>query len=212
MKHKLLFLWSEIHLQKFFMLFLCIFVIGITSCDQSYTPRPKGYFRIEFPDKKYSAYDELNCGYSFQLPDYAVVDNYHDSINQPCWKYIRFPKFNAEIFFSYMPVNNDVAALIEKSRELAYKHTVKAESIDETYIETRKGIHAIIYDIGGNAASSVQFYATDSTSNFIRGALYFNMSPQPDSLAPVIQYLRKDVERIINTLDFSITQKKTIKH
>lgn len=174
-----------------------------SSCDESYTPRPKGYFRIDLPQKKYVAYNEQNCNYSFELPAYATVENYHDSLTQPCWKYIKFPRFNGEIFLSYMPVNNDVVTLIEKSRELAYKHTVKAESIDETYIETTRGIHAMIYDIGGNAASSIQFYATDSTRNFIRGALYFNIAPQPDSLAPVIQFLRKDVMEMINTLEFS---------
>ena len=58
----------------------------------------------------------------------------------------------------------------------------------------------MIYDIGGNAASSIQFYATDSTKHFIRGALYFNVAPQPDSLAPVIQYLRKDIVRLLTTL------------
>lgn len=170
------------------------------SCDESYTPRPKGYFRIELPEKKYSVYQSTDCPYSFDLPTYAQVINYQDSVAQPCWKYIRFPQFNAEIFLSYRKVENNIGKFIEDARTLAYKHTVKAESIDETYLETANGVHGMIYDIGGNAASSVQFYATDSTKHFIRGALYFNVAPQPDSLAPVIQFLREDIARMMSSL------------
>ncbi|HMT28260.1 MAG TPA: gliding motility lipoprotein GldD [Bacteroidia bacterium] len=177
------------------------------SCDETYTPRPRGYFRIDLPEKKYSVYSSENCSYSFEIPSYAVVENYQDSVAEPCWKYIRYPQFNGEIFLSYRSMNNDPAKFIEDARTLAYKHTVKAESIDETIIETPNGVHAMIYDIGGNAASSVQFYATDSTRNFIRGALYFNVAPQPDSLAPVIQFLRKDVERMITSMKFGENKK-----
>lgn len=182
-----------------YLIFLLVSVL-IYSCDESYTPRPKGYFRIELPEKKYSVYHNADCGYSFDLPVYAKVVNYQDSVAQPCWKYIRFPEFNAEIFLSYREVDNDIGKFIEDARTLAYKHTVKAESIDETYLETANGVHGMIYDIGGNAASSVQFYATDSTSHFIRGALYFNVAPQPDSLAPVIQFLREDIARMVTSL------------
>jgi len=191
-------MWSS---KNYFLVLLAVSML-MYSCDESYTPRPKGYFRIELPEKKYSNYQNTDCPYTFDLPVYARVINYQDSVTQPCWKYIRFPEFNAEIFLSYRKVDTNIGKFIEDARTLAYKHTVKAESIDETYIETANGIHAMIYDIGGNAASSVQFYATDSTSHFIRGALYFNVAPQPDSLAPVIQFLRKDVEAMIVSMRF----------
>ncbi|MBL0341453.1 MAG: gliding motility lipoprotein GldD [Bacteroidetes bacterium] len=201
---------TKINYNRFFIILAVVISFFSLSlfygCDASYTPRPKGYFRIDLPEKKYSVYSEKNCGYSFDLPVYAKVESYNDSLAKPCWKYIRFPEFNGEVFLSYMPVNNNTAELIEKSRELAYKHTVKAESIDETLIETSNGLHAMIYDIGGNAASSVQFYATDSTHNFIRGALYFNVAPQPDSLAPVIQFLHKDIEKMIASMKFNSKQ------
>jgi len=170
------------------------------STNQNYTPHPKGYFRIALPEKKYAMYAGDDCPFRFELPAYAVVKNYHDSVAEPCWKYIRFPQFNSEIFLSYKKVNGNIDVLIEDSRTLAYKHTVKAESIDETVLHKPGKGYGIIYDIGGNAASSVQFFITDSTQNFIRGALYFNVEPQPDSLAPVIEFLRQDVERMMESV------------
>jgi|SRR5688572_5014406 len=174
--------------------------ICIVSCDQTATPKPKGYFRIDLPEKQFITYSVDECPFEFDLPRYAIVANYHDSISQPCWKYIRFPRFNGEIFLSYKKIENNLNTFLEDSRTLAYKHTVKASAIDETIVITPNRVSGLIYDIGGNAASSVQFYVTDSTHHFIRGALYFNVAPQPDSLAPVIQFLREDVVRIMTSL------------
>lgn len=179
------------------------FIIFCTSCTETQTPKPKGYFRIDLPEKKYALYQPDNCPFEFELPRYAVSVNYRDSLAQPCWKYIRYPQFNAEIFLSYKSVNKNLEVYLEDARTLAYKHTVKADAIDETLVTTKNGVSGMIYDIGGNAASSVQFYATDSTKHFLRGALYFNVAPQPDSLAPVIEFLREDVVRLISTLKFT---------
>lgn len=182
-----------------FMIILLLF-----SCNDVSTPKPKGYFRIDLPEKNYKVYNDANCPFQFDLPAYAEMVSYHDSIAQPCWKYIRYPKFNAEIFLSYKEVSNNINIYLEDARTLAYKHTVKANAIDETLVTTKNGVSGMIYDIGGNAASSVQFYATDSTKHFLRGALYFNVAPQPDSLAPVIKFLREDVVRLMETLKFQV--------
>ncbi len=191
--------WPQ-RIQNF--LFVVFFTTLFTSCSQNQTPKPKGYFRIDLPEKKYTLYQNENCPFQFDLPVYAEVVNYRDSIAQPCWKYIRYPRFNAEIFLSYKSVNNNIDVYLEDTRTLAYKHTVKADAIDETLVTTKHGVAGMIYDIGGNAASSVQFYATDSVHHFLRGALYFNVTPQPDSLAPVIKFLREDIVRIMSTLEF----------
>lgn len=186
-----------------FLLLLLIVLssISFSGCDEStYTPKPKGYFRIDLPEKKYRIHAPQNCPFEFEIPDYSVMMNYKDSVKEPCWNYLNFPTLNGEIFLSYVPVQNDLQVLTENSRTLAYKHTVKADAINEDVVETNSGVYGIIYDIGGNAASSVQFYATDSTRHFIRGALYFNVAPQPDSLAPVIRFLRRDIEHMLSTI------------
>lgn len=177
-----------------------LMLASFSACNETYTPKPRGFFRITFPKHEYRKYDAGDCPYSFEIPVYANVSAYHDSTSQPCWKYILFPRFNAEIFLSYLPVKGgDAQQYFEDARTLAYKHAVKADAIDETILHAGPGVTGMIYDIGGAAASSVQFFVTDSTRNFIRGALYFNVPPQPDSLAPVVAFLRSDIERMMLT-------------
>lgn len=90
---------------------------------------------------------------------------------------------------------------MEDSREFVYKHTVKADAIKETFYEDYdKHVYGILYDIKGDAASSVQFFITDSTKHFIRGALYFEVRPNKDSLNPVIDFIRQDVVHMFESI------------
>ena len=114
--------------------------------------------------------------------------------------YLKFPKFNAEVFISYKPVNNNLDKLVEDARTMVYKHTVKADAINESRFHTPHNGSGVYYEIGGNAASSIQFFITDSTQHYLRGALYFNAQPNKDSLAPVVSFLKDDVVQLINTL------------
>lgn len=180
--------------------FLFLILTLLSSCGSEYTPKPRGYFRISFPEKQFTDTIVGGCPYSFEIPIYARLEAYHDSLSEPCWKYLRFPQFNAELFLSYKKVDNNVGKYIDDAYTLAYKHSVKADAIDETLVSTPNMVHGLIYDISGNAASPVQFYATDSIHHFIRGALYFNHAPKADSLQPVIDFLRKDIERMMITL------------
>lgn len=181
-------------------LFLFLLLILLSSCGSDYTPKPRGYFRIAFPEKRFTETMVAGCPYSFEIPFYARLEAYNDSLREPCWKYLRFPQYNAEIFLSYKRVVNNVGTYIDDSYMLAYKHSVKADAIDETVVVSPNNVFGLIYDISGNAASPVQFYATDSMHHFLRGALYFNHPPQADSLKPVIEFLRKDIERLMITL------------
>jgi gliding motility-associated lipoprotein GldD len=69
-------------------------------------------------------------------------------------------------------------------------------------------VYGLIYDIEGNTASSLQFYVTDSTKHFIRGALYFNVRPNIDSVKIVLEFLKKDVLHLIQTLQWKNVDKK----
>ena len=96
---------------------------------------------------------------------------------------------------------NTLDKLIKDSYKLTFKHTVKADYIDETIIRSEnKNVSGILYDVGGNAASAVQFYVTDSTTHFLRGSLYFYAPPNADSIAPSVAYFRNDVIHLIETL------------
>ena len=182
----------------------CFFLTLIASCKSStdYAPKPRGYFKIDFPEKQYISFTNITP-YSFDYPNYAKM--YLDSTERgrPTWYNLTYPQFNARIHLSYYPINSeaDFNELIEDSRKLAFKHTVKATGIDEGTINIpENNVYGIYYTIAGNTASSTQFLLTDSTKNFLRGALYFNEKPQADSIQPVVDFIKKDIDRLIKTL------------
>jgi gliding motility-associated lipoprotein GldD len=115
---------------------------------------------------------------------------------------ITFPEYNAAVYLSYKEINakHNLSKLIEDAHTLTYRHSIKADYIDEGTIKSRNNVYGLYYDVGGNAASNIQFFVTDSVKNFIRGSLYFNNEPNADSLAPVINFVRKDIEHMISTL------------
>ena len=186
---------------KLLFIFSCVLVL--TSCgdneDEVFIPKPKGYFRIDFPKKEYRVYDSL-CPYSFEIPTYAFIDNDKHLGADPCWLNINFPKYNAQIHLSYKVVTNNIDSLFSQSRDFVVKHQVKSTGIDETVIiRDCAKVYGLVYDISGNSASNVQFYLTDSTHHFMRGALYFNSVPNIDSLKIVVDYLRLDILQMIKT-------------
>jgi len=155
--------------------------------------------RIDLPTKEYKAYDG-NMSYSFELLVYAFITS--DSVNRE-WSNIEFPLNNATVYMTYKALNNDFARYLEESREFVYKHTVKADAINESfYGNDDKKVYGILYDIKGNTASSVQFFITDSTDHFLRGSLYFNSVPNKDSLGPVIEFIRADIVHMMETFSW----------
>lgn len=175
----------------------------IISCSTNYTPKPRGYFRFDFPPKKYQILKN-NYPFSFEYPVYgeAVVDT--DKNAEAYWLNIEFHQFNAKIHLSYKPVKNNVAKFIEDAHTLAYKHSIKADAIETQLVaDKQRNVYGLIYDIRGNAASAVQFYMTDSLHNFLRGSLYFDCIPNKDSLDPAIRFFRKDILHLIQTLQWN---------
>jgi gliding motility-associated lipoprotein GldD len=176
----------------------------LSSCssdDEIITPKPLAYFRIDFPEKKYSVFSD-SCPFEFEYPsEYAIVFPDTDAHAEPCWKNIVFPRFRAELNISYKPIRNNLHTYLEDSWTLATRHQIKATAMPETPIKRESAhVYGLMFEIEGNAASSLQFYVTDSTNHFLRGALYFFARPNYDSLAPVIDFLKKDVEKMITTL------------
>lgn len=176
--------------------------ILLTDCHHDSTPKPRGYFRIDFPEKKYQTYNS-DCPYTFDYPVYASIESDIEVNSEPCWINIDFPKYNGKVHISYKTVDNNINLLLEDAYTLAYKHTVKADAIEEYLINKPDSkVYGILYDIEGNAASSVQFFLTDSTENFLRGALYFRTTIDKDSLAPVIDFFRDDILYFIDSFEW----------
>ena len=179
---------------------LILLLMSFICCKRHYTPKPAGYLRIDFPEKTYQLYDST-CPFTFEYPVYGKITSDTSRITEPCWINIEFPSFSGKIHLSYKTVNNNVNTYIEDSRTLAYKHTVKADAISETlYSDEEQKVYGLLYEIKGDAASNVQFYLTDSNRHFLRGSLYFNVQPNADSLAPVIDFIKDDIIHLVETV------------
>ncbi len=181
----------------------------LSSCHGDYTPRPKSYPRVIYPEKKYDLYDSKDCPFKFEIPVYAAVKKdttYFGEklVSNPCWLDVVFPQFNGTINLTYKDIDKTMTLerLVEDAHKMSFKHTSKADYINEIGIQNDYGIGGLLYDVGGDAASNVQFFLTDSTKHFIRGALYFNNEPNTDSMAPVINFVKADLNRMLKTFEW----------
>ncbi|MFH0864886.1 MAG: gliding motility lipoprotein GldD, partial [Bacteroidota bacterium] len=189
---------------KYFIILKLIFLIFLmASCSSDYVPKPRGFFRIDLPEKKYRLFDTA-YPFTFEYPEYARIIPDTIKTAEPYWLNLEFPSFNGQVNISYKSINNNLAQYAEDAYNLAMKHIPKADDIDPQRIDFGEhNVHGITYNITGNeAASAYQFFVTDSVSNFVRGALYFNVSPNNDSLAPVITFLKEDISHMIETLQW----------
>jgi gliding motility-associated lipoprotein GldD len=181
---------------------ICSIWLILEGCSEKYTPKPRGYFRIDFPDKSYYTFND-GLPYSFEIPDYSEVIPDTSPLAEPDWVNIHIPQNRAEIHLSYKAVNNNLFVYTEESRDLTYKHTQRASAIEErVFMNPGKRVFGTIYLIRGNAASPMQFYLTDSIRHFLRGALYIRDIPNIDSLRPVIDFLIPDVFHLIETTEW----------
>lgn len=181
-------------------LFLVILVVGCTQGEVN-TPKPKGYFRLNFPAKKYITYNS-DAPFSFEYPSYAKMVEDTEPSAQPYWNNLDFPQFNGRLHLTYHVVSSEqnYNKMTEAARTLAMKHDVKASAIDQRLINyPDKKVYGMYYEIQGNTASSVQFFLTDSAKHYFRGALYFNEAPKYDSIQPIIKFIKKDIDRMIET-------------
>ena len=185
--------------------FLFIFFIA---CNSDYTIKPRGYFKIDFPEKTYQDFDNPSYPYSFQYPVYGniIKDSlfFDEKAENPYWINIDLPKFNAKIYISYKEIGkNKFDSLVNDAFTMSYKqHTYKASAIEPTPFTTPHNLSGIYFTLKGNTATANQFFITDSTKHFLRGALYFDSVPNEDSLKPVNNFLQKDLQHLLNTLQW----------
>jgi len=189
---------------------LLVALLHLGSCFNSYTPMPKkkAYFRIDMPEYSYQLYDK-SCPFKFEYPVYArlLKDSmyFNEYQSNPCWYNLEFEGFKATLHMTYNEIKNvnDINRFLNDSHDLSWKHTVKAAFIEEESLEDfAKKVYGRLYNIGGNAASSYQFYLTDSTKHFLRASLYFESKPNIDSLGVVIKHVKKDIEHLIYTFEW----------
>lgn len=189
--------------KTFTSLFLGWLLISLFSCKEVSTPKPRGYFRIDYPEKEYVLFDSIGYPYRFYYPTYGKVIEDDSRIKEKYWTNVDFPRYKARIHISYKDARGRLDSLLEDSRTLVYKHVVKAEAISETlFSNPETKVYGILYEIKGNTACSWQFYVTDSTRHFLRGALYFYVQPNKDSLASSIDFFGKDLIMLMKTVEW----------
>jgi gliding motility-associated lipoprotein GldD len=189
----------------FFFLVISIYIL---SCNSDYIIKRRGYYNIEFPEKAYKKFEQPGYPYSFEYPAYGDVVRdtlfFDNEPENPYWINIDFPQFHGRIHISYKEIGrNKFDSLVNDAFTMSYKqHTYKASAIDPEQFVTPQGISGVYFTLRGNTATGNQFFVTDSTRHFLRGALYFNATPNEDSLQPVNRFLRQDLEHLINTLQW----------
>jgi gliding motility-associated lipoprotein GldD len=191
---------------KNYIIFLIGFFINLVGCTQ-HLPKDKAYPRVYLPKKEYVNYSS-ECGYSFQIPKYATVENKDYFRNErlesdSCWVNIAFPSFNGKLHISFKnyPNPDTLSRMMEDHYRLTSKHTIKATYIRDSIIDL-PNLKGLIYSVGGNAASDKQFVLTDYKNRFIRGAMYYSNRPNADSMRPVIDFVDRDIMHLIHTFKF----------
>lgn len=215
-------------MKNFFLLNLgsigiCTLCICFAACNSTYTSKKRGYFKIDFPKREYVEFKKEGFPYTFEYPVYAqiVKDSTYfdqDQLN-PYWINIDFPQFGGRIFLSYKSIGgkstykvkqpdgsykdsagtNVFDYMVNDAFKLTSKNESVATSIKDSLFHTQNGITGVFFRVGGNAATAKQFFMSDTTKNFFRGALYFDVTPNADSLRPVQDFLQKDIDHLINT-------------
>lgn len=193
----LIYTQSKLTLFRLFTILLLL-----SSCQEEvFIPKPKTYHRIDIAKADYRLLDSANHPYSFEYNQMAKLQA--PKQRERGWLNLYYPNLNATIYLSYKPANAKIANYIEESRALVYNHTIRASYIEEIpYLNPVHHVQGVQYILSGKTASALQFYATDSLKHFIRGSLYFNQVPNPDSLAPVIDYIKKDVQHFLESLQW----------
>jgi gliding motility-associated lipoprotein GldD len=207
--------FKSVHqLQTLYYLLPIAFCLLLFSCNSTYTSKKKGYYNIDFPERKYISF------HAKVIKDSTYFDSNPEN---PYWINIDFPQFGGRIFLSYKIIGgkaiyklkqqngtykdsagiNKFDNMVNDAYNLTNKNQAITTSITDSVMHTPNGITGIFFKVGGNAATAKQFLLSDTTKNFIRGALYFDVTPNADSLRPVQDFLQKDIEHIINSFHWT---------
>ncbi len=201
---------------------LFFFTIVSMGCNSGYTPKPRAYFKIDLPQREYQIFNQEGFPYSFEYPVYANITKEVDTTgNNPYWINVNFNRFNGHIYLSYKTiggksvykiktatgyrdsiVSNSFETLREEAYKMTYKHTIKASGIVDAVFTTDNGSTGVYFYVAGEAATSKQFYISDGKQHFLRGALYFDASPNADSISMVSEFLEGDIRHMIKTIQW----------
>lgn len=166
----------------------------LLACQDEVLPKPPAYLRLDFdnnPSEKY----EASC-FNFNKNTSSNIKKEKD-----CSLELHYPKHKATIYLTYKPVTKNIDILLRDAQKLTYEHVIKADEIEERpYINRQRKAYGMFYNVTGNAATNTQFYITDSTKHFLLGSLYFYAKPNYDSIYPAVEYIKKDMVKIMESI------------
>jgi gliding motility-associated lipoprotein GldD len=187
-------------MKKQSLILILLIVVLCASCGRRAVPKPMGYFRIDIPDTSYTQAALNGYPYTFRVSKNAYIDE-HPSDGEKFWIDIQYPTINATIHCSYKPIHNNFRALSQDAQEFLYKHTTVASAIPvEEYTNLSNRVWGLYWELHGNTASPIQFILTDSIEHFFRGSVYCNTVPNRDSLAPIYEYIEKDIHVLMESM------------
>ena len=179
---------------------LVVAILGLvllSGCKDKVLPKPSGYLRLDYPMAEYVNF-ENQCPFTFEINSKAIIKGEKD-----CGFTISYPKMKATIYWTYKPVNKDINKLLHDAQKLTFEHVIKADDIlEQPYLNPQKKVYGMFYQVGGNAATNSQFYVTDSTKHFITASVYFYAKPNFDSIMPAVSYIKNDMQRLMETLNW----------
>jgi gliding motility-associated lipoprotein GldD len=204
---------------------IAFFLILTFACNSGYQPKPSGYFKINLPkERKYIPFNSNNYPYTFEYASDATIDNdstvFAETTKNDYWLNVSYPAFNCKVYISYNKVTglsnykvkdgagnykdsigkNSFDKLRNDAFNLTGKHIYKSSQIVDEKIKSNNNISGMVFKVGGDAASPIQFFLSDTTTHFLRGALYYDAQPKQDSTKPVTEFIYKDIQHLINTL------------
>ncbi|MAO08939.1 MAG: gliding motility lipoprotein GldD [Alteromonas sp.] len=167
------------------------------SCGEDTVVKPSAMLRLQYPLPQYKKVT-TNCPYSFEKNLIAQVEQ-----KNGCAINLNYPQMKATIYLTYQPVRENIEALLKDAQKLTYDHTAKANEIfEQPRVDSIHKVYGMYYMINGDAATQSQFYVTDSTNHFLKGALYFEVKPNFDSIYPAVKYLRDDIRTLMETISW----------
>lgn len=214
---------SILNIRYSIILITAFCLVIFSSCNSSYTSKKKGYYKVDFPQRKYVQFAKEGFPYTFEYPAYAAVIQdstyFEGKPENNYWINLDFPQFGGRIFLSYKIIGGNAVYKIKQPNgsykdsagvnvfdrmvndafNLTNKNQVITTAIKDSLMHTPNGVSGVFFKVGGNAATAKQFFLSDTTKNFIRGALYFDVTPNADSLRPVQDFLQEDINHMINT-------------
>ena len=186
------------------LLLMVPILISLVGCDKTYLPKPNGYNRIDLPPHSYYTLDE-GYPYKFEFSTVGQVEADSFNLKEKAWVNINYKDFGAKVHLSYLKIDGEKVNFEKISKDafkLTAKHQIKAYGIEEAILVTPEGYTGVVAELSGEVPTQFQFFVTDSTDHFLRGALYFNTAMKNDSLAPVIEYIKVDMAHLMNSVKF----------